>query len=259
MDLNRALKTAQKACDAARVIQLERFGGPLKVSDKGLEGLVSEADTLSEKTIIEILKADFPDIPVYGEEGVFQDKSRLPATAWVVDPLDGTTNYIYGLPIWCISIGLQVNHEVVVGVVDVPAWNRRYSAVKGQGASMNDKRIHVSERKELSEALLATGFHQGDKQGLPSQIKIFSKLVEGSRGVRRAGAAALDLCLVAEGVFDAFWEAKLKPWDTAAGSLMVKEAGGVVKNYEGNEYSLEDQSILASAPGLYECLHSHMT
>jgi len=248
MDLNLALKTAQKACDAAREIQTRRFGGPLTVSDKGFDGLVSEADVLSEKTIKEILSADFPEIPFYGEEETFTGRGSLRATSWVVDPLDGTTNYIYGLPIYCISIGLQVEGRVMMGVVDVPPLGRQYTAIKGEGAFLNGRRLKVSTRTQVADALLATGFHPGDKKILQHQLQIFSKLVEESRAVRRAGAAALDLCLVAEGVFDAFWEAHLKPWDVAAGSLMVREAGGSVCTYEGKDFHIEDASVIASSP-----------
>ena len=201
---------------------------------------------------------------MYGEEEVFLGKdSQLQETSWVVDPLDGTTNFIYGLPIYCISIGLMVNGEVVLGVIDVPPWDRQYWAVKGRGSylvkglkselkSSDAEKIQVSERKSISNAVLATGFHPGNKDSLKSQLQIFSKLVAESRAVRRAGAAALDLCLVAEGVFDAFWESDLKPWDVAAGSLIVKEAGGRVSNYKGEHFDIRDKSILAASPSLFD-------
>lgn len=251
MNLTLALQTAQKACAAAREIQLQRFGGALTINEKGLEGLVSEADLLSEEAICKVLTSEFPDIPVFGEEGVFKTHSTLQNTSWIVDPLDGTTNFIYGLPVYCISLALQVENEVVMGVVDVPPWNRQYTTIKGKGAFLNNQPIRVSERSELSEGLLATGFHPGYKEQLPAQIQVFARLVEKTRAVRRAGAAALDLCLVAEGVFDAFWEANLKPWDTAAGSLLVKEAGGVVYNYEGEDFHVLHKSVIASNPKMY--------
>lgn len=259
MDLLKALKTAQKACETARAVQLSHFGRELQVDEKGAEGLVSEADLKSEKAIADILREDFPEIPVFGEEGTFQKEWDLKETSWIVDPLDGTTNFIYGLPIYCISIGLQVKGELVVGVVDVPPWDRQYWAVKGEGAYMNGRRIHVSSRRYLSESLLATGFHPGDKKSLQNQIDIFSKLLGRARAVRRAGAAALDLCLVAEGVFDAFWEANLKPWDTAAGSLLVKEAGGVVYNYFGEPHQVLHSSIIASSPQMHSHIHPSLT
>ncbi len=243
----------------ARSIQLEMFGGALKVSDKGLDGLVSEADVLSERGIEDILKKFFPDIEVFGEEGQFQEKSALEKTSWIVDPLDGTTNFIYGLPIYCVSIALQINGEVVLGIVDVPPWNRTYHAVRGEGAFLNGQPIRVASRTQLSECVLATGFQPGDRKFLDQQIQIFARLVEKSRAVRRPGAAALDLCLVAEGVFDAFWEMNLKPWDTAAGSLLVKEAGGVVHNYQGEEFHVLDKSIIAASPSIYSQVRPELT
>lgn len=251
MDLARALAVAKEACGVARQIQLDRFGGDLQVKDKGKEGLVSEADVLSEEAIRKVLLSAFPDIPVFGEEEAFRQRTVLQETSWIVDPLDGTTNYIYGLPIYCISVGLQIKGEVVAGLVDVPPWNRQYTAIKGEGAFLNGKKIAVSERKKLSESLLATGFYPADKASLSSQLHIFSRLVEKSQAVRRAGAAALDLCLVAEGVFDAFWESNLKPWDTAAGSLLVKEAGGLVCDFQGEDFSVQQNSIVASNPFIY--------
>lgn len=259
MDFKLALEAAQKACEMARSIQLEMFGGALKVSDKGLEGLVSEADVLSERAIEDILKKYFPTIEVFGEEGQAKQKSDLEKTSWIVDPLDGTTNFIYGLPIYCVSIGLQINGEVVLGVVDVPHWNRTYHAVKNEGAFLNGEPIRVAKRTQLSECVLATGFQPGSRDFLNRQIQIFAKLVEKSRAVRRPGAAALDLCLVAEGVFDAFWEMNLKPWDTAAGSLLVREAGGVVRNYQGEDFHVLDKSIVAASPSIYSQIQHDLT
>lgn len=254
MNLELALKTAQKACLASRKIQLELFGSVTHVQNKGKEGLVSEADLLSEQSIKKILSEDFPDIAMLGEEGAFKSKTALESTSWIVDPLDGTTNYIYGLPIYCTSIGLQVNGEIQVGVVDCAPLDRQYWAIKGKGAWMNGKRLHVSKRENLSDSFLATGFYPSDELSLSTQLRIFSELVKKSRAVRRAGAAALDLCLVAEGVFDAFWETNLKPWDTAAGSLLVREAGGVVRNYKGEEYKVTDHSLVASSLPMYDLM-----
>lgn len=254
INLTHALETAKKACAKSRSIQMERFGSVTGVESKGSEGLVSEADLLSEKSIREILTASFPDIPVLGEEEAFKSKTTLSSTSWIVDPLDGTTNFIYGLPIFCTSIGLQVNGEMAIGVVDAGPLDRLYWAVKGQGAWLNGNRLKVSTRSKLSDSFLATGFYPGDDSALTTQLKIFSSLIKKSRAVRRAGAAALDLCLVAEGVFDGFWESNLKPWDTAAGILMVREAGGIVKTYEGKEFSVTDKTLVASSPAMYEHL-----
>jgi len=246
LDLKQALSTAQKASQRGREVLLHYFGQLKKVQDKVQAGLVSEADIESEKVIVEELQRGFPDIPVLGEESAYLNKQdQVQATSWVVDPLDGTTNYVHRFPIFCISIGLQWKGELVAGVVDVPVLDKTYTCARGQGAFVNGERLHVSQRAQIKETLLATGFFPDNVGALKEQLKIFSDLVYEARGIRRAGAAAYDLCLVAEGVFDAFWEKNLKPWDTAAGALMVREAGGVAWTYSGDTYTLSQDSILA--------------
>ncbi|MBX3022589.1 MAG: inositol monophosphatase [Bdellovibrionales bacterium] len=246
LDLTQALGTALKAAKAGRQVLLDYFGRLKKVQEKAHAGLVSEADVESEKVISAILKKDFPDIAVLGEEGAFLSKDdHVQRSSWVVDPLDGTTNYVHGFHIFNISIGLQWQGELVAGVVDVPLLDKTYTAAKGQGAFVNGQPIHVSQRKTIKEALLATGFFPDNTTALKTQLKIFSDIVYDARGVRRAGAAAYDLALVAEGVFDAFWEPNLKPWDAAAGTVLVREAGGVVWDYSGSEYKLGDNTLLA--------------
>lgn len=246
LDLAQALSTALKAAKAGRQVLLDYFGRLKKVQEKAHAGLVSEADVESEKVISQVLKADFPQVPVLGEEGAFltQD-SNVQRTSWVVDPLDGTTNYVHGFHIFNISIGLQLNGELVAGVVDVPLLDKTYSARKGNGAYVNGERLHVSDRHTVKDSLLATGFFPDNTTALAEQLKIFSDIVYHARGIRRAGAAAYDLALVAEGVFDAFWEPNLKPWDAAAGVVLVREAGGVVWDYDGGEYKLGDMTLLA--------------
>ena len=246
LDLTQALQTAHKAALAGRKVLLDYYGQLKNVQEKSFAGLVSEADLESEKVITKVLQADFPGIPVLGEEGAFlENDERLHANQWVVDPLDGTTNYVYQFPIFCISIGLQWENKLVVGVIDVPMFNKTYTAVAGQGAFVNGLRMKVRQSQEVRECLLATGFFPENPDALRRQLKIFSDLVFEARGIRRAGAAAYDLCLVAEGVFDAFWEANLKPWDAAAGVLLVREAGGVVTTYEGKDYVLGDKTLLS--------------
>jgi myo-inositol-1(or 4)-monophosphatase len=246
LDLNQALNTALKACRLGRQVLLDYFGQLKKVQEKAHAGLVSEADIESEKVIAAELARGLPGVGVLGEEAAFANQEEtVQSTMWVVDPLDGTTNYVHGFPIFCISIGLQWKGELAVGVVDVPMLNKTYTCAKGQGAFVNGERIVTSRRKELKESLLATGFIPDNVVALKEQIRIFSDLVFEARGIRRAGAAAYDLCLVAEGVFDAFWEKNLKPWDTAAGCLMVREAGGVSWTYSGAEYKLGNDSLLS--------------
>lgn len=165
--------------------------------------------------------------------------------------MDGTTNYVHGFPVFCISIGLEVNGELQVGVVDVPILNTTYTAAKGKGAFCNGKKLQTSKKTKISESLLATGFNSLRKKELIDQLKIFARLIAKARGLRRAGSAAYDLCLVAEGVFDSFWEYNLKPWDTAAGALLVREAGGCVTNYSGEEFQLHHPSLVASGARLH--------
>jgi myo-inositol-1(or 4)-monophosphatase len=159
---------------------------------------------------------------------------------------------VHGFHVFNISIGLQWKGEPVVGVVDVPLLDRTYSAVRGQGAFVNGTRLQVSTRYEIKSSLLATGFFPDNTNALKQQLKIFSELVYEARGIRRAGAAAYDLCLVAEGVFDAFWEPNLKPWDAAAGVVLVREAGGVVWTYKGDEYRLGANNLLSGNRPLAE-------
>jgi len=246
LDLSHALTTALHASRLGRQVVLDYFGQLKKVQVKAHAGLVSEADLESEKAITAELARGLPGIGILGEEDAFaKNKETIESSMWVVDPLDGTTNYVHGFPIFCISIGLQWQGELAVGVVDVPMLGRTYTCAKGQGAFVNGERIQVSERTTIEESLLATGFFPDNVTALKEQLAIFSDLVYKARGIRRAGAAAYDLCLVAEGVFDAFWEKNLKPWDTAAGTLMIREAGGTVWNYSGQDYQLGQDSILA--------------
>lgn len=249
LDLSQALNTALTAARRGRQVLLSYFGQLKKVQEKAHLGLVSEADVESERVIAEELTRGLPGVRILGEEESFASgDATLHDSMWVVDPLDGTTNYVHGFHVFCISIGLQWKGELIAGVVDVPILNRTYTCAKGQGAFVNGERMSVSSTSEIKNSLLATGFVPERLDVLAEQLKIFSGLVYEARGIRRAGAAAYDLCMVAEGVFDAFWEKNLKPWDAAAGALMVREAGGVAWTYEGQDYSLRNDSLLAANP-----------
>lgn len=252
---NSLFREAHKACRLGREVLLKYFGRLEMIEEKLHAGLVSEADKESEKVISQYLKQKFPSIEFLGEESAFagakvQSGRAGPQGRWILDPLDGTTNYIHRFPVFCISLALEVNAELVLGIIDVPILNETYSAFKGQGAFVNGKPLRVSETTELQKSLLATGFFADDEPALAEQLKIFSSIVRECRGVRRAGAAAYDLCQVARGVFDAFWEKNLNPWDVAAGQLIVEEAGGLVKTYEGNPHDPYQKSIIASNPNL---------
>ncbi len=262
LDLSQALEEARRAAAKGRQVLLDYFGRLKRVQEKHLAGLVSEADVESERLIKEHLTKAFPDWGFLGEEESFETLASLKVEAqkngevprWIVDPLDGTTNYIHRLPIYCISIGLEWRGQILAGLIDVPPMNLTYSATIGGGSFVNDQPIRVSTRKQLKDSLLATGFFAGDKKALVEQLGIFSSLVGRSRGVRRAGAAAYDLCLVAEGVFDGFWEKNLKPWDVAAGVLLVLEAGGHLSNYQGEAFDLYGDSLVASNAHIHSTL-----
>lgn len=243
MDYSRALQTAKRAAKEGRKV-LEKYYGNIKQIDEKLHaGLVSEADKESEKTIVRVLREDFPEINVLGEEGGLQ-KTSDSSNMWVIDPLDGTTNYIHMYPYYCISIGLKFDNKVQVGVVEVPLLNRTYWAVRGQGAFVDDRRLRVRQVEQFRDTLLATGFFVSPRVDLDRQTQIFKKCVEQVRGVRRNGSAALELCFVAEGCLDGFWEFGLNPWDTAAGVLLIEEAGGLISNDKGQPFNLEDNGLV---------------
>lgn len=257
------LVAAQEAAEEGKKVLKHYYGQLSQVQEKELAGLVSEADKESERVIALRLKSRFPRSRFLGEETSYaaQDSKEVMRQQlstddelWVVDPLDGTTNYIHQFPVFCISIGLQKNKELVAALVDAPELNQQFVAVKGGGSYLNGKRLRVSQRGQLKDTLLATGFFADRIPDLEEQIQIFSRIVRKVRGVRRAGAAAYDLCMVAQGVFDAFWEKNLMPWDTAAGTLIVREAGGLVTNYHGEPFSLSMNSVIAATPQIHNQL-----
>ncbi len=244
MDLSKALKTAKLAAKEARKVLEKYYGNLTQIDEKQHAGLVSEADKESEKVIVKILRNEFPDINVLGEEGGFNKISES-SNMWVIDPLDGTTNYIHQYPYYCTSIGLKYDNKIQVGVIEVPLLNRTYWAVRGQGAFLGDRRLEVRKVDQFRDTLLGTGFFVSPKVDLDHQAHVFKKSIEMVRGVRRCGSAALELCFVAEGSLDGFWEYGLNPWDTAAGVLLIEEAGGIITNDKGEPYKLEDNCIVA--------------
>ena len=219
---------------------------------KGDVDLVTEADRASEKLITERLSAAFPNHGIYGEEGVRQ---RIDSEyRWYVDPLDGTTNFAHGFPVFCVSLGLEHrpaglaaddDGELIAGIVYDPTRDELFVAEKGQGAWLNGRRVHVSGTTLLAEALLATGFPSRKRHANPN-IHFYQEFTLRSHGVRRAGSAALDLAYTACGRFDAFWEFNLNPWDTAAGALLVREAGGTMTRFDGQPFRLDSREILAT-------------
>lgn len=251
-----------KAIRKGRDVLMHYWGRLENIEEKHLAGLVSEADRASEVAIKKELDLHFPNYDFLGEETWFsnQDYKKLSQSQtprWILDPLDGTTNYIHRFPIFCISLGLEIKSEVVMGIVDVPMLNETYVAVKGRGAFLNGQRLRVSQQSDLKKSFLSTGFFPDDLANLEEQLKFFSRIVRSCRGVRRPGAAAYDMALVASGVFDGFWEKNLKPWDSAAGLVLIQEAGGVVKTYDNKDYNPYDNSLIATTPQLLNSLLQH--
>jgi len=210
---------------------------------KGDVDLVTEADHASEKFITERLRARWPEFGILGEEGT---RSEMDAEyRWLVDPLDGTTNFAHGYPVFCISIALARGEELVAGFLYDPTRNEFFSAERGAGAKLNGQAMHVSKTTRLCESLLGTGFPSHKRHKNPN-IHFYHQLTLRSHGLRRAGSAALDLACVAAGRYDGFWEFNLNPWDTAAGVLLVQEAGGVVTRFDGSPFRLSSEEVMAS-------------
>lgn len=256
VDWNQALYHAIRAARKGREVLLSLAGNIKRIEAKFQAGLVSEADREAEKAVFAELRQHFPNDEFVGEESSFETKTESwdppPKNVgrWIVDPLDGTTNYLHQFPMYTVSIGYEWNGQMQLAVIDAPAMGEVYTAIRGKGAFLNGKSLHVSDCDRLDSAFLTTGFFNEVEENLAEQLKIFSQVVRRCRAVRRAGAASYDLALVARGVFDGYWEKGLKPWDSAAGILLVREAGGVVLTYQGSEYSCYDSSLVAGTPSL---------
>jgi myo-inositol-1(or 4)-monophosphatase len=224
---------------------------PHQIDYKGEINIVTEADLASEQLIKEAIQTQYPYHTILAEESGLKEGEKTEAK-WIIDPLDGTTNFAHGLPWFCVSIALEIDGEIVLGAIYNPVLKEMFSALKGKGAFLNDKPIRVSQTKDLLRALLATGFPYDIQKRPEPVLSRFREMILRARGVRRAGSAALDLCYVACGRFDGFWEERLHPWDTAAGKLIVEEAGGKVTDFKGNKYSIYGKEILATNGFLHE-------
>ena len=248
--LNFAIETAR---DAGRIL-MEKFGRKIEITMKGEINLVTEADLASEALIIERIKSYYPKHSILAEESgeavVIGGDSTW---KWIIDPLDGTTNFAHGYPCFCVTLALEHNGEIVIGVTYDPTRNELFAAERGKGATLDGKPIRVSQTEELGSSLIVTGFPYDIKQRDNFARHLTDMLLQ-SRGVRRDGSAAIDMAYVACGRFDGFWEEGLNPWDVAAGVLLIEEAGGQVSYYDGSKFSIYEAPICASN-GL---IHSQM-
>ena len=238
------LSIAREAALKAGRILRDNIHGTREISYKGDINLVTEMDMRSERAVVDTLLASFPDHGIIAEEGTMVRSGS--GFTWIIDPLDGTTNYAHGYPCFSVSIALEQEGEIVLGVVYDPMRDELFSAQKGEGACLNGKPIKVSVVDTLIQSLLATGFPYDRKVSEINNMDHFHDLLMASQEVRRDGSAAIDLCYVACGRFDGFWELKLKPWDVAAGSIIVQESGGRVSDLAGGEFSIHADEILAS-------------
>lgn len=247
--------TLIRAAEAGAAVMQRFFQGEFTISNKeGINNLVTEADHASEKAIFEIIKNDYPDHFLLSEEKgeIVTDSSYK----WIIDPIDGTVNFAHGLPLCCVSIGLEQDGQMIMGVVYNPFFKEFYFAQKGYGATLNDKKITVSQETSVLTSCLVTGFPYSYLDQPNGPLEVFSRLIRAGVPVRRLGSAAIDLCWVAAGRFDGFYEHKLNAWDSAAGYLMVEEAGGRVSDFTGGRYSPYQPHIIATNGKIHDELIS---
>ncbi|MBN1568412.1 MAG: inositol monophosphatase [Acidobacteria bacterium] len=243
-DIDQFIQVGTEAAREAGALILERFNTDFTIAQKGAINLVTEVDLAAEELIVGRIRKAFPTHAILAEER-YSDV-RKDAICWIIDPLDGTTNFTHGYRVFSVSIGLEMDGEVEWGCVLDPVRNELYVARRGKGAFCNGALISVSKMESLDASLLATGFPYDIRTSKQTNLENYCAFALRSQGVRRSGSAALDLCNVAAGRLDGFWESKLNPWDCAAGYLMVREAGGKVTNYRGLPGSIYDREVIAS-------------
>ncbi|MCG2677640.1 inositol monophosphatase, partial [bacterium] len=231
---------AKEAGDILR----KNLGKIKRIDYKGRVSLVTDIDRLAEERVLSIIREKYPSHDILTEESRIKEKGNQ--YKWIIDPLDGTTNYVHEYPRYCVSIALEKDGEVILGVVYDPVPNELFLAEKEKGATLNGKRISVSKIDDLDKGLLATGFPYDRRERADEYLKLYREFMLNSQGIRRDGAAALNLCYTANGRFDGFWEEQLAPWDVAAGSLIVTEAGGEVTDFKGDKIDIYEKEILAS-------------
>jgi myo-inositol-1(or 4)-monophosphatase len=246
--VNTAVKAARKAGEfIAR--SLDKVND-LTVETKGSEDFVSEVDRKAEKIIVDTILSAYPTHGILGEE--FGEKPGEEDLVWIIDPLDGTANFLHGLPHFAISIALQRQGKIEHGIIYDPMLQEMFTATRGKGAQLNNYRIRTTQKKSLAGCLIGTGFPYRQKSAFPSYQETFQRIFEQASDIRRAGSAALDLAYVAAGRLDGYWEMGLKPWDIAAGALLVKEAGGIVSDFQGGEDFLTSGNIVAASSRLFK-------
>lgn len=247
------LEVAITAAKEAGAIQMNHFGQVQSITYKGEFDPVTEVDRLSDLAIQKTIRQTFPDHDLLTEESPFREKGST--WRWIIDPLDGTTNYARGFPFFSISIGLEKEGEVILGVVYIPVLDELFVGRKGEGAFLNGKRITVSQTDQLKRSFLATGFPYDVQERPEDYLRYFRQFIRQTFAIRRPGSAAIDLCYVAAGRFDGFWELKLQPWDVAASNLIVSEAGGRISNAEGEPFDIYSRGFLVASNGR---IHSQM-
>ena len=246
----------QMALSAGRILR-RGFARNIRVTLKGRIDPVTEYDLKSERQIVGQIARAFPDHGILTEEGGGAEARS--DYRWIIDPLDGTVNYAHGFPFYCVSIALEHKGKALLGVVYDPERQELFSATVGGGAFLNGKRIHVSTERNLERALLATGFAYDIGTARRNNLGLFARMAKTAQGVRRPGSAAIDLCWLAAGRIDGFWELNLQPWDTAAATLLVKEAGGRLTRFGGQPYSIFDKELLASNGRLHKGMQEVLT
>ena len=255
--LNVAIKAARSAGSIINRAALDLE--VLKIGRKGPNDYVSEVDRAAENIIIQTLLEAYPGHGILAEESGREHGAQNSEYVWIIDPLDGTTNFLHGFPVYAVSIALAFRGQVQQAVVYDPTRNDLFFASKGRGAFMNDRRLRVSKRLRLSESLIGTGFPFRKGDNFKRYVKMFEEVMQSCAGLRRPGAAALDLCYVAAGYYDGFFETGLSPWDVAAGSLMITEAGGLIGNFTGDSDFLYQREVVAGNPKIYGQLVQMLT
>jgi myo-inositol-1(or 4)-monophosphatase len=247
--LNVAIIAARKAGNIINRASLDIE--QVKVSTKSANDFVTEVDQKAEEVIIETLLTAYPGHGILAEESGRTHGAKNSEYVWIIDPLDGTTNFIHGFPVYAVSIALAFRDQIQQAVVYDPTRNDLFYASKGRGAFLNDKRLRVSKRTRMSDSLIGTGFPFRKGDNFQRYVKMFSEIMQNCAGVRRPGAAALDLCYVAAGYYDGFFETGLNPWDIAAASLMITEAGGLIGNFTGESDFMYQREVVAGNPKVY--------